>query len=168
MRPSPARQKIAHCHRAPIAYTGRMKYALLSLCLALPIVAADKQAKPRFELKLGGSLSKIAPAAAFTIKLHGEETETLLVLSSSGDYTISREHSGPNFEHLLQFDGSAASADGKKNQFTYAVVTMHEDRNEGERGAFTVKGSAVLKAGKETTLGQLGGQTLTVTATVDE
>ena len=155
-----------------------MKYVLLSLGLALPIVATDKQAKPalkakpRFELKLGGSLSKIAPAAAFTIKLefklHGEEAETLLVLSSGGDYTISREHSGPNFEHLLQFDGSAASADGKKNQFTYAVVTMHENRDEAERGAFTVKGSAVLKAGKETTLGHLGGQTLTVTATVDE
>jgi hypothetical protein len=95
-----------------------MKYVLLSLCLALPIVATDKQAKPRFELKLGGSLSKIAPASAFTIKLefklHGEEAETLLVLSSGGDYTINREHSGPNFEHSLQFDGSAASADGKK------------------------------------------------------
>ena len=155
-----------------------MKYVLLSLCLALPIVAADKQAKPalkakpRFELKLGGSLSKIALASAFTIKLefklHGEEAETFLVLSSGGDYTISREHSGPNFEHSLQFDGSVVLADGKKIRFTYAVVTMHEDRNEGERGDFTVKGSAVLKAGKETTLGQLGGQTLTVTATVDE
>ena len=157
-----------------------MKYVLLSLCLALPIVAADKQAKPalkakpRFELKLGGSLSKIAPASAFTIKLefklHGEEVETFLVLSSGGDYTytISREHSGPNFEHSLQFDGSAAAADGKKIQFTYAVVTMHENRDEAERGAFTVRGSAVLKAGKETTLAQLGGQTLTVTATVDE
>ena len=155
-----------------------MKYVLLSLCLAMPVVAADKpakpapKAKPRFELKLGGSLSKNAPAPLFTIKLefklHGEEAETFLVLSSGGDYAISREHSGPNFEDSLQFDGSTASADGKKIQFTYAVVTMHEDRNEGERGDFTVKGSAVLKAGKETTLGQLGGQTLTVTATVDE
>ena len=155
-----------------------MKYVLLSLCLAMPVVAADKpakpapKAKPRFELKLGGSLSKNAPAPAFTIKLefklHGEEAETFLVLSSGGDYAISREHSGPNFEHSLQFDGSAASADGKKIQFTYAVVTMHEDRNEGERGDFTVKGSAVLKAGKETTRGQLDGQTFTVTATVDE
>ena len=155
-----------------------MKYVLLSLCLALPIVAADKpvkpapKAKPRFELKLGGSLSRTAPASGFTIKLefklHGEEAETFLVLSSGGDYTISREHSGPNFEHSLQFDGSAASADGKKNQFTYAVVTMHENRDEGERAEFTVKGSAVLKAGKETTLGQLGGLTLTITATVDE
>jgi hypothetical protein len=45
---------------------------------------------------------------------------------------------------------------------------MHENRDEAERGAFTVKGSAVLKAGKETTLGQLGGLTLTITATVDE
>ena len=159
-----------------------MKYILLalSLCLALLAVAADKnakpalKAKPRFELKLGGSLLKSVPFPARTVKLaftlKGEdEAETFIVLSSGGEYTISHEHSGPDFEHSLQFNGEVTpGADATKVAFTYSVMTMHENQNEGERGAFTLKGSAVLKAGKETLLGHLGGQVVVVTATINE
>ena len=131
-------------------------------------------AKPRFELKLGGSLLKSIPFPARTVKLaftlKGEdEAETFIVLSSGGEYTISHEHSGPDFEHSFQLNGKVTpGSDATKVAFTYAVVTMHENQNEGERGAFTLKGSAVLKAGKETLLGHLGGQVVMVTATIDE
>lgn len=53
-------------------------------------------------------------------------------------------------------------------RFSYTVSMMHEDLNEGEKGHFALKGSAVLKNGKEIVLGHMGEQVLSVKATIDE
>lgn len=155
-----------------------MKHILLALCLTLPAVADEKKPvpkpkanKPRFELKLGGSLKQITPAQTITLKftLKGEDdNESFLILSSGGKFTISQDHAGPDFEGSIQLDGSAELADKGKIAFAYSAVQTHENRAEGERATFMLKGSAVLKAGKETLLGHLGGQSLVVIATLDD
>ena len=153
-----------------------MKHLLLALCLALPAFADDKKPKqpakdkPRFEIRLDAGVKRIVPAQTIRLefKLHGEdENETFLVLSAGGDYAISQDHSEPDFEGGIQFDGKA-SVNGGKIQFTYHAIQSHENQAEGERALFKLKGSACLKSGKETILGRLGGQTLSVTATLDE
>ncbi len=113
------------------------------------------------------------PLSEYTVKLEfklkGEEEDTFFVLSSGGDYTIDQSHSGPESEQSLGINGNVASiTDVKKVRLTYSVTEKHADINEGNKGQFTLKGSAILKASKETVLGRLGGRILAVTATVDE
>jgi hypothetical protein len=156
-----------------------MKQTILLLCLALPILAADPP--KRLQLK-ATPLQLVKPVRAIKIihlpartiklefKLKGpEEVETFLVLSTGGKYAIGRSHSTPDFEHSLDFSGEIKpNNDARKASFTYSVTMTHEDINEGNKGLFTLTGSAVLKSGRETLLGRLGDQDLMITATVNE
>ena len=156
-----------------------MKQTILLLCLALPLIAADPPKRPQLKatplrLVKPARALKIIHLPARTVKLEfklksPEEVETFLILCTGGKYTIGRSHSSPDFEHLLDFSGEIKpNTDSRKTGFTYAVTMTHEDISEGHKNLFTLKGSAVLKSGQETLLGQLGDQDLLVTATVNE
>ena len=125
-------------------------------------------------LPMGGMFpGGVMPIPKHTVKLEfktkGEGAESFLVLCSGGEYTINRSHIGPDNEHSQEFNGAVLPiTDPKKIGFTYAVVWMHKSIAEDFDASFALKGSAVLKAGKETVLGFLGNQVLSVTATVDE
>ena len=155
-----------------------MKHIFLALALVVPAFADDKKPapkskadKPRFELKLGGSLKRITPVQTITLKftIRGEdENESFFVLCGGGKYTISQDHAGTDFEDSLHLDGSAEIAGKGKIALAYSAVQTHENRAEGDRASFMLKGSAILKAGKETVLGHLGGQSLVIIATLND
>ncbi len=122
---------------------------------------------PAIDPRTGLPLSEHTVKLEF--KLKGGEEDTFFVLSSGGDYTIDQSHSGPESEQSLGINGIVASiTDVKKVRLTYSVTEKHADINEGNKGQFTLKGSAILKVSKETVLGRLGGRILAATATVDE
>ena len=83
--------------------------------------------------------------------------------------SITRSHTDPNFEHLLELSGDATSLPGCKNvRFTYTVQRHDENLKKGGKGLHSLRGSAILKSGKATILGNLGAHLLTVTATIVE
>ena len=125
-------------------------------------------------LPIGGMFpGGVMPMPKHTVKLEfktkGEGGTSFLVLCSGGEYTVNRSHIGPDDEHSQEFNGEVLPiTDPKKIGFTYSIVLMHKSIIEDFDASFALKGSAVLKAGKETVLGFLGNQVLSVTATVDE
>ena len=161
---------------------------LLFLGLALNAAAADKPQPPvKFRLvplkpapalqpaQPSSSGRKIAAIPGRTIrllfKLSGEEgeNESFQVLCAGGRFVIDLSHSGPDFEHTLSFTGNLTPTGAKDNiPITFHINQTHEDKNEGNRGQQTLSGSATLKPGKATSLGSLGEQIITVTATIEE
>ena len=130
-------------------------------------------------LGLGGGLPGVGmlpggrmPMPTHTVKLEfkikGEGGGSFLVLSSGGEYSINLSHFGPDNEHSQEFNGTVLPiADPTKIGFTYSVVATHKNIIEDVEASYAVKGSALLKAGKETALGFLGNRSLVVIATVD-
>ena len=113
------------------------------------------------------------PEPAHTVKLEfqikGEGGGSFLVLCSGGEYSINLSHFGPDNEHSQEFNGTVLPiADPTKIGFTYSVVETHKNIIEDVEASYAVKGSALLKAGKETALGFLGNRSLVVIATVDD
>ena len=118
-------------------------------------------------------LSIVAPVPTHTVKLKfkikGEGGGSFLVLCSGGEYSINLSHFGPDNEHSQEFNGTVLPiADPTKIGFTYSVVETHKNIIEDVEASYAVKGSALLKAGKETALGFLGNRSLVVIATVDD
>tara|TARA_B100000029_G_scaffold336392_1_gene328496 strand:+ start:914 stop:1342 length:429 start_codon:yes stop_codon:yes gene_type:complete len=135
-------------------------FALMTLALILPGQAHEKGVQP----SPPAHIIKLV----FQIK-SPEEGEEFLILSSGGPYSITRSHTDPNFEHLLELSGDATSLPGCKNvRFTYTVQRHDENLKKGEKGLHSLRGSAILKSGKATILGNLGAHLLTVTATIVE
>ena len=125
-------------------------------------------------LPMGGMFpGGVMPIPKHTVKLEfktkGEGAESFLVLCSGGEYSINLSHFGPDNEHSQEFNGTVLPiADLTNIGFTYSVVEMHKNIIEDVEASYAVKGSALLKAGKETSLGFLGNRSLVVIATVDD
>ena len=83
-----------------------MKHIALFLGLAVLALTAFQPNPATAQSSTG--VRKAPPAITvkleFTIK-GSEEGESFLVLCSGGIYSISQSHSGPNFEHSMEFGG---------------------------------------------------------------
>ena len=146
-----------------------LKSLLIGALLISTIFLGVAAGVPRSSAKL----SIGAPVPSHTVKLEfkikGEGGGSFLVLCSGGEHSINLSHIGPDNEHSQEFNGTVLPiADLTKIGFTYSVVEMHKNIVEDVEATFAVKGSAVLKAGKETALGFLGNRSLVVIATVDD
>ena len=149
--------------------TINLKSLLIGALLISTIFLDVAAGVPRSSAKL----SIGAPVPTHTVKLEfkikGEGGGSFLVLCSGGEYSINLSHIGPDNEHSQEFNGTVLPiADLTKIGFTYSVVEMHKNIVEDVEATFAVKGSALLKVGKETTLGFLGNRSLVVIATVDD
>ena len=174
---------MGYCHTGFPAYTVPVKQIILSLCLVMPALGAEKpdriklnptsKAAPHRSTQSNGAGRKAEPARTvkleFEIKDEGGQAFLVLVRSSGGEYSINRSHLGPDNEHSWDFNGSVEGVtDSKKVEFTYLASELIKDINEDAEISFGVKGSAVLKANQQTVLGFMGDRVLSVTATVVE
>ena len=117
----------------------------------------------------GGGMPMPTHTVKLEFKIKGEGGGSFLVLCSGGEYSINLSHFGPDNEHSQEFNGTVLPiADPTKIGFTYSVVETHKNIIEDVEASYAVKGSALLKAGKETALGFLGNRSLVVIATVDD
>ena len=117
----------------------------------------------------GGVMPMPTHTVKLEFKIKGEGGGSFLVLCSGGEYSINLSHFGPDNEHSQEFNGTVLPiADPTKIGFTYSVVETHKNIIEDVEASYAVKGSALLKAGKETALGFLGNRSLVVIATVDD
>ena len=117
----------------------------------------------------GGGMPMPTHTVKLEFKIKGEGGGSFLVLCSGGEYSINLSHFGPDNEHSQEFNGTVLPiADLTKIGFTYSVVETHKNIIEDVEASYAVKGSALLKVGKETALGFLGNRSLVVIATVDD
>ena len=117
----------------------------------------------------GGGMPMPTHTVKLEFKIKGEGGGSFLVLCSGGEYSIDLSHFGPDNEHSQEFNGTVLPiADLTKIGFTYSVVETHKNIIEDVEASYAVKGSALLKVGKETALGFLGNRSLVVIATVDD
>ncbi|MEQ8667773.1 MAG: SH3 domain-containing protein [Pirellulales bacterium] len=106
-------------------------------------------------------------------KLTPEEPEVrpLMVVCAGGDYEVGNAARGQDFEHALHISGELFDID-HENRFrlTFEAVSGDRERADSFEGRSNRRGSAILKLGNDTTLANIGEQTLVVTATlaVDE
>ncbi|MBL68970.1 MAG: hypothetical protein CMO74_11070 [Verrucomicrobiales bacterium] len=158
-----------------------MKVVILALATSLSVFAWDEQKKsaPLTKPALKRNALPSAPTwltspdnctvrLEFTIQ-DGNNKDTFLILCNGNEYTIARTHISPNNEHNFQINGSVQSTtNANKVKVQYSAILSQENIDEGIKGEFTLKGNAALTSGKPTLLGHLGGQTLSLTATIIE
>jgi len=111
-----------------------------------------------------------SPALGRTVRLefkleHEEESPRFPIVSAGGDFEVTREEMGPEFEHHLSIRGEVMPTDDKDVILVHFVAsTGHSDVNDGHEGTFSATGSAMVAIGKELHLTDLGEAPLSLTA----
>ena len=109
-----------------------------------------------------------------TIKLEfkviGEDEEPTFAVSCAGrTFLIQHDVSSPDFEGALTISGELAAVDAPDRIFiAFQSMTHHTDLNEDFDATFQMDGSAIVTLGKQVKLGDLGEQSLMLTATVED
>lgn len=111
-----------------------------------------------------------APSLGRTIRLefkveHEEEAPRFPIVSAGGDFEITREEMGPDFEHHMSLRGEALPTDDDdKILVRFEISTGHAEVNEGHEGTFSATGSAIVTLGRELHIADLGDAPLKLTA----
>jgi hypothetical protein len=150
--------------------------AIMLTLLFNPVSARDGQdehvaARRRTALQHATTQTVLAGILGRTIQLEfglGDEEENpkFPVLTTGGAYRIQRDVGEAGNEHLLRFSGVVAPFEEKGRLLvTFETQMNHYNANDDETGTFDLEGSVIIKAGETMTLGVLGGETVTLTAT---
>ena len=114
------------------------------------------------------------PSLGRTVRLefkveHEDEVPRFPIVSAGGDFEVTREEMGPEFEHHMTLRGEVLPVDDRDQALVrFEASTGHSEVNEGHEGTFSASGSAVVTLGKEIHLADLGEAPLKLTVTVVE
>lgn len=112
----------------------------------------------------------LEPSLGRTVRLefmveHEDEAPRFPIVSAGGDFEITREEMGPEFEHHMSLRGEVLPTDDDDEVLVrFEISTGHSEVNEGHEGTFSATGSAIVTLGKELHLADLGDAPLKLTA----
>jgi len=145
--------------------------AVVSTALWLSAQAADTAAaKDDSSAAAAPCCAAPAPSLGRTIRLefkleHEEEAPRFPIVSAGGDFEITREEMGPEFEHHMSLHGEVLPTDNEdKVLVRFEISTGHAEVNEGHEGTSSATGSAIVTLGRELHVADLGDAPLNLTA----
>lgn len=164
-----------------------LAFAVILVLLACPSPAAvasneDESARDSEEVRIeveieindeedddddhGPAFLDVTLRLEFRLTPEEPEARPLMVVCSGGEYEVRNTARGPDFEHSLHIAGELFGTDHlDRFRLTFEAVSEHRERRNFE-GVSGRRGSAILTLGSDTTLANLGEQTLVVTATL--
>lgn len=116
--------------------------------------------------------TQAAELRAYRLEFHLEpptkQQRGLVVLTTQGEYAVSRSHGNAEESSSLSIQGTLQPDTAGRLRLSYSAAFESEDKKSAAHSSESGGGNATIELGRATTIGILGEQTLRVTANLHE